>query len=62
LTFFLWERHPAAMIVAGSHSYKNSTSLPTGYRRSDSELKRNAEIGIFTKSSAFSLPAPAAAR
>jgi hypothetical protein len=20
---FLWERHPAAMIVAGSHSHKN---------------------------------------
>jgi hypothetical protein len=25
---FLWERHLAAMIVAGSHSHKGDTSLP----------------------------------
>jgi len=25
----LWERHLAAMIVAGSHSHKNGTSLPS---------------------------------
>jgi hypothetical protein len=50
------------MIVAGSHSHKNRTSLPIGYRRSDSEMKRNTKIGIFTKSSALGLPAPAAAR
>jgi hypothetical protein len=29
----LWERHLAAMIVAGSHSHKNGTSLPIGRRR-----------------------------
>jgi hypothetical protein len=28
----LWERHLAAMIVAGSHSHKGDTSLPTGWR------------------------------
>jgi hypothetical protein len=28
----LWERHLAAMIVAGSHSHKGDTSLPTGRR------------------------------
>jgi hypothetical protein len=28
----LWERHLAAMIVAGSHSHKSDTSLPTGGR------------------------------
>jgi hypothetical protein len=27
----LWERHLAAMIVAGSHSHKGDTSLPTGW-------------------------------
>jgi hypothetical protein len=27
-SFFLWERHLAAMIVAGSHSHKGDTSLP----------------------------------
>jgi hypothetical protein len=32
LYFFLWERHLAAMIVAGSHSHKGHTSLPTGWR------------------------------
>jgi hypothetical protein len=32
-SFFLWERHLAAMIVAGSHSHKNGTSLPIGRRR-----------------------------
>ena len=26
---FLWERHLAAMIVAGSHSHKGDTSLPS---------------------------------
>jgi hypothetical protein len=30
--FFSWERHLAAMIVAGSHSHKGDTSLPTGWR------------------------------
>jgi hypothetical protein len=30
--FLLWERHLAAMIVAGSHSHKGETSLPTGWR------------------------------
>jgi len=30
--FLLWERHLAAMIVAGSHSHKGDTSLPTGRR------------------------------
>jgi hypothetical protein len=29
---FLWERHLAAMIVAGSHSHKGDTSLPAGWR------------------------------
>jgi hypothetical protein len=28
LYVFLWERHLAAMIVAGSHSHKGDTSLP----------------------------------
>jgi len=32
LNFFLWERHLAAMIVAGSHSHKGDTSLPIGRR------------------------------
>jgi hypothetical protein len=27
----LWEQHLAAMIVAGSHSHKGDTSLPTGW-------------------------------
>jgi hypothetical protein len=26
-----WERHLAAMIVAGSHSHKGDTSLPLGF-------------------------------
>ena len=30
--FLLWERHLAAMIVAGSHSHKDDTSLPAGWR------------------------------
>jgi hypothetical protein len=30
--FFLWERHLAAKIVAGSHSHKGKTSLPIGRR------------------------------
>jgi hypothetical protein len=30
--FLLWERHLAAMIVAGSHSHRGDTSLPTGWR------------------------------
>jgi hypothetical protein len=29
---FGWERHLAAMIVAGSHSHKGDTSLPVGWR------------------------------
>jgi hypothetical protein len=29
LHVFLWERHLAAMIVAGSHSHKGDASLPT---------------------------------
>jgi hypothetical protein len=33
LYVFLWERHLAAMIVAGSHSHKGDTSLPIGWRR-----------------------------
>jgi hypothetical protein len=33
LYVFLWERHLAAMIVAGSHSHKGDTSLPTGWHR-----------------------------
>ena len=32
LYVFLWERHLAAMIVAGSHSHKGDTSLPAGRR------------------------------
>ena len=32
LYVFLWERHLAAMIVAGSHSHKGDTSLPIGWR------------------------------
>jgi hypothetical protein len=28
LYVFLWERHLAAMIVAGSHSHKGNTPLP----------------------------------
>jgi hypothetical protein len=28
LYVFLWERHLAAMIVAGSHSHNGDTSLP----------------------------------
>jgi hypothetical protein len=32
LKFFLWERHLAATIVAGSHSHKDDTSLPIGRR------------------------------
>jgi hypothetical protein len=31
--FFLWERHLAAMIVAGSHSHKGDTSFPAAWRR-----------------------------
>jgi hypothetical protein len=30
--FLLWERHLAAMIVAGSRSHKGDTSLPTEWR------------------------------
>jgi hypothetical protein len=30
--FLQWERHLAAIIVAGSHSHKNSTSLAIGWR------------------------------
>jgi hypothetical protein len=30
--FFLWERHLAAMIVAGSHSHKGDASLPAERR------------------------------
>jgi len=32
LDVFLWVRHLAAMIVAGSHSHKGDTSLPAGWR------------------------------
>jgi hypothetical protein len=33
VVFLLWERHLAAMIVAGSHSHKADTSLPIGRRQ-----------------------------
>jgi hypothetical protein len=31
--FSLWERHLAAMIVAGSHSHKGDASSPIEWRR-----------------------------
>jgi hypothetical protein len=33
LIFSLWERHLAAMIVAGSHSHKGDASSPIEWRR-----------------------------
>jgi len=46
-----WERHLAAMIVAGSHSHKGATSLPTG--RWPVMVSRMIVIAL--QSSAFSL-------
>jgi len=33
LIVFPWERHPAAKIVAGSHSHKGDASSPIEWRR-----------------------------